>query len=351
MKLCTYIKKQNPHNRNELLFTGGINFMPGLQFFDNILSFYGAQTLSAVFATGSIILATIIALLSLVITIANFSKRSSFFKILTIIFTVITTCMDFIIILYSNDGRYIKQSWQNEENYTYFGTMNNDKPHGWGKLFDKEENIYYVGEFSNGMPNGNGKFYKKTGGIDDKGQNVMFVWKEGEFLQGKGEGHVVLREFINGKPVDIFDGEMANDKKCGHGISHNYLDDNSYKIYKGSWAYDQKCGYGIETKYDESGNICERYTGTFWSDKHFGNHIYEYISDSNSKIIRVGWISFDNENKEDIKHSDYVYYFFDDKSLLSYRKGDTETKNADLNKEQRQEIIEKWPMPKKTIWD
>lgn len=104
---------------------------------------------------------------------------------------IIITSVDIIIMLYSDNGRYSKQSWQNEDNYTYFGTMNNDKPHGWGKLFDEE----------------------------------------------------------------------------------------------------------------------------------------------------------------DIESSDYAYYSFDDKSLWSYRKGDTETLNADLDDQQRQEIIEKWPMPKKTIWD
>lgn len=325
--------------------------MSGFRFFDNILSFHGAQILSAVFATGSIILATIIALISLVITIANFSKRSLLFKVFTIILTIIATLVDFIIILYSNDGRYMKQSWQNENNYTYFGTMNNDKPHGWGKLFDKEENIYYVGEFSNGMPDGNGKFYKKTGKNDDKGQDIMFVWKEGIFFQGKGEGHVILREFIDGKPVEIYDGEMVNDEKCGHGISHKYMDDKSYEIYEGGWADNQKCGYGIETKYDKSENIRSKYTGTFWSNKYFGKHICEYISNSNDKFIRVGWISFDEDNNEEIKNADYAYYLFDNKSLWSYRKGETETKNADLDQQQRQEILEKWPMPQKTIWD
>lgn len=324
--------------------------MPGFQIFDDILSFQSAHTLSVVFATGSVILASIIAFISLIITIINYNKRSKSFKKFTIGLTSIITCLDIIMMIYSNDGRYIQQSWQNEENYTYFGTMNNDKPHGWGKLFDKEEDIYYVGEFSNGMPEGNGKFYKKTGVTDDKGQNIMFVWKEGTFFHGKGEGHVVLRDFINGESVDIYNGEMANDEKCGHGISHQYMEDKSYKIYEGSWAYDQKCGYGIETLYDESGYICERYTGTFWSDRYFGDHIYEYISGDNLKVIRVGWISYDNENKEEIERSDYAYYIFDDKSLWGYCKGDTVTESADLDKQQRKEITEKWPMPEKTIW-
>lgn len=116
--------------------------MPGFHFLDNILSFQAAQTLSAVFATGSIILATILALISLAVTIANFSKWSILPKVIAIVSTIIIAIADIAIIIYANDGRYIKQSWQNEDNYTYFGTMNNDLPHGWGKLFDKDENIY-----------------------------------------------------------------------------------------------------------------------------------------------------------------------------------------------------------------
>lgn len=325
--------------------------MAGLPIFDNIISFHEAQTLSAVFAIGNIFLASIIALIGLVITIVNFSKPIKSFKIVTITFTIIATAIGIFISLYLNDGRYNKQSWQNEENYTYFGTMNNGKPDGWGKLFDKKDNIYYVGEFSNGLPEGNGKFYKKTGETDDEGQNIMFVWKEGTFFHGKGEGQVVLREFINGEFVDIYNGEMSNDEKCGHGISYQYMEDKSYKTYEGSWAYNQKCGYGIETTYDKSGNISERYTGTFWSDKYFGKHILEYVSTSNDKFIRVGSISYDDENNEKIEQSDYAYYVFDDKSFWGYRKGDTETENAELNEQQKKEITEKWPMPEKTIWD
>lgn len=327
--------------------------MSGIKYLDNILSFETVTKLSNIFATGGAIIATFLTLLGLIVTVIKFKNKKPFIGFIATLFTIALAISDFMILMYANDGRYSKQSWPNEENYTYFGTINNEKPHGWGKLFDSDGIVYYVGEFKNGQPDGKGKFYKKVPKSAKDDKDNVFAWKEGTFSQGKGEGHIIIRDMIEKKEVVIYDGDMINDEKCGQGTLYEYTDNYMWKSYKGAWAYDQKWGYGVDTEYDKSGNMKKRYKGTFINNEYMGKGVHEYSNNEESQVVMIGFWGNNSNDKnipDSFSTSEFVYYHGEDKSLWEYIYGnDDELTEEELD--YLQTLSEKWPCPEETIWD
>ena len=96
-----------------------------------------------------------------------------------VVFTVIMATLAVMTILLYHDGILSKQEVDAYSEHTYFGQVKNNKPNGFGRLFDGEDRIYYSGYFKSGRITGKGEYY----GFDEESK-VQYVKYDGIFYKG-----------------------------------------------------------------------------------------------------------------------------------------------------------------------
>ena len=258
-----------------------------------------------------------------------------------------------LIVLYDKNGRYnktdIEGTWSRE--YTYFGQVKNNEPHGWGKLFDKKDNIYYVGAFENGEFNGESKEYALS---DD---NKIYLTYQGNYTRGKRCGFGKEWKYINGKERLIYEGNFLENAYNGYGTLLSYdSQGRKWLQYEGGWAYGLKYGYGEKIQYynddDNKSDIIRKYRGTYWNDHELGTGITEYIEDGVGLVFH-GWHEYKSDN---IIFSEDGCYYYGNGAILTKKENHTKIDNSDKNgtdiddAQKIDELSKKWPYPEDCIW-
>lgn len=249
------------------------------------------------------------------------SKRTA-----RIVFTAIMVTLAIMAIILQQNGILSEQDVDAYSEHTYFGQTKNNKPDGFGRLFDGDNRIYYCGDFKAGYIIGEGKYY----GYDEETQTT-YVKHEGTFDNGWNEGHVLYNEFIAGEARPVFDANYKHGSRYGQGKEYRYYDDGTlHYIYDGCFVRDSYWGYGVKTEYDENGNIIGRYSGSYTDNVRSGPAVYEFISVEGDQIVFVGEFKYDEVTE------DGVYY---------YGNGSKYTEDAD-----KDALYEKYPFPRDCIW-
>lgn len=243
-----------------------------------------------------------------------------------IVFTAIMVTLAIMAIILQQNGILSEQGVDAYSEHTYFGQTKNNKPDGFGRLFDGDNRIYYSGEFNAGHIIGEGKYYDY-----DEETKTTYVKYEGTFDNGWNEGHVFHNEFIAEEARPVFDANYKHGSRYGHVKEYRYYDDGTLQyIYDGCFVKDNYWGYGVKTKYDENGDVVSRYSGSYIDNVRSGPAVYEFISGKGDQIVFVG------EFKDNEVTDDGVYY---------YGTGSRYYEDAD-----KDALYEKYPFPRDCIW-
>jgi hypothetical protein len=149
--------------------------------------------------------------------------------------------------------------WTNKN--TYVGDWKNNRKDGRGTFVAKDKKLRYEGEFVEGRREGHGVLWKEEG----KGQ-LRRVY-EGAGLGGKRHGAGTLYS-SNG---DVYTGEFVAGKKEGQGKTVYGNDE----YYEGEYVADMRQGYGVLIKANG-----DRYEGNWAADKKEGPGVYYYVAKS-----------------------------------------------------------------------
>lgn len=209
----------------------------------------------------------------------------------------------------SYDGYYINDKrdgfgayYNNDSQLCYVGGWKANQAHGLGITFDKDENpkIKY---WNNGTEHGPTYSFDTKGSIklttrcsDDSKQSLSLIFN-------KTNGNLIVGEFNDGLPVDkgcefsangkmIYDGEFKEQVRSGFGVEYN---EKSEVIYQGEWHNNKRHGtgklfYQDHTYIGEFSNGLPSGKGTIYKDD--GSYIegkFLKWADANSKVIK-----FDN---------------------------------------------------------
>lgn len=164
----------------------------------------------------------------------------------------------------------------------YIGQILNNRPDGYGTLYNSNNCIMYSGHFTNGLYDGRGTIYitKHTN------QGVVTLERfSGDFNNGYKEGIIEEYDYWNGKKLIVYSGAYRHDLRNGRGIEYDYdKEGNLIKKTVGFWADGKPNGHTQITKY-QSDAIIERYTGNVYDGKFWGIGTLEKNENGNYVMI------------------------------------------------------------------
>jgi hypothetical protein len=156
--------------------------------------------------------------------------------------------------------------WSNKN--TYVGDWKGNKKDGRGTFTCKDKSLRYEGDFVQGKRQGHGVLWK------DEGKAMYRRVYEGGWHQGKRHGAGTFYH-DNG---DVYTGDFVMGKKHGAGKTV-YCND---EFYEGEYADNLRHGYGVLIK--ETG---DRYEGNWAADKKEGPGVYYYVT--KNKMYKGEW--------------------------------------------------------------
>ena len=160
--------------------------------------------------------------------------------------------------------------------YTYYGDMKKNRPHGFGMVFGEE--YCFVGEFKDGKPSGYGILFNATETHNDdekityegpKCSLSSFLGSVKFHVSGKGVGYLNEYRDFN-KPRVLYEGGLKDNMVDGKGKLYFIPDEytESGKLYyEGSFKEGDFSGKG--TMYYEDGTV--KYKGEFKNSKFHGS--------------------------------------------------------------------------------
>ncbi len=285
-------------------------------------------------------------------------------KVVVVILLLLVYIALFLILFVNVSNRFTH--WFDYHDYgdmLYYGDAHGDKPHGYGRIFDKDENIVYIGDFYDGQPSGEGKQYdpklsKETG--------TSFVIYEGGFKNNMYDGYGEEYALINGNRTLIYKGYHKTNQRTGYGEFFSYDSETGLLIetYDGSWFNNKRYGYG-ELMYFENENLGRkapddvrihnqvvymRYRGTFWDDIMKGYGIKEFYSENSEYADKWIYVANFKDNQSTMEG---VLYSVDTREKIydaSYGvKDGREYFNILLADEDKTDAT--YPFPNVTMWD
>lgn len=151
---------------------------------------------------------------------------------------------------------------------TYVGDWKNNKKDGRGSFVAKDKKLRYEGDFVEGKREGHGVLWK------DEGKGRLRRVYEGEWQGGKRHGAGTLYM----ERGDVYTGDFVDSKKHGQGKTV-YAND---EYYEGEYEGDLRHGYGVLIKANG-----DRYEGNWAADKKEGPGVHYYVT--KNKMYKGEW--------------------------------------------------------------